>query len=135
MMRNNKTFVETIEVRWGDMDALGHVNNAQYFRYMEQARISWMTRLHPDIFHAEEGPILVTARCHFMRPIVYPASLAVSCAAGELKRSSFPVFHEIKLADDPSVKFAEGEVTIVWVNYKLGKSVPLPDWIRAACET
>lgn len=128
----NNTFVETIEVRWGDMDALGHVNNAVYFRYLEQARISWMTQLRPDIFQGEEGPILVAARCHFMRPIVYPATLSVSCVAGELKRSSFPIFHEITLANDPTVKFAEGEVTIVWVNYQLGKSVPLPDWIREA---
>ncbi|MGH8770338.1 MAG: acyl-CoA thioesterase, partial [Burkholderiales bacterium] len=87
-----KTFVETIEVRWGDMDALGHVNNAVYLRYLEQARISWMTQLRPDIFQREEGPILVAARCQFMRPIVYPAKISVSCVAGELKRSSFPIF-------------------------------------------
>ncbi|MGH8727634.1 MAG: acyl-CoA thioesterase [Burkholderiales bacterium] len=129
------TFIETIEVRWGDMDALGHVNNAVYFRYMEQARISWLTGLRSDIFMREEGPILVAARCNFIRPIVYPATIAVSCTVGELKRSSFPIIHEITLANDVSVRFAEGEVTTVWVNYKLGKSVPLPEWLRAAAVT
>jgi acyl-CoA thioester hydrolase len=130
-----KTFVLKIEVRWADMDALGHVNNAKYFRYMEQARIAWLTKLQSDIFQHEEGPILVAASCHFMRPILYPATIAVSCAVPELRRSSFPMHHSITLADDESVKFAEGEVTMVWVNYKLGKSVTLPAWVRDAFES
>ncbi|MBM3384043.1 MAG: acyl-CoA thioesterase, partial [Betaproteobacteria bacterium] len=40
--------VERIPIRWGDMDAMGHVNNTVYFRFMEQARISWFDRLVPE---------------------------------------------------------------------------------------
>ena len=40
--------LERIAIRWGDMDAMGHVNNTVYFRYMEQARISWFDRLVPE---------------------------------------------------------------------------------------
>jgi acyl-CoA thioester hydrolase len=127
-----KRFVYEIEVRWADMDALGHVNNAMYFRYMEQARIAWLTEVRPEVMRGEEGPIIVAASCEFLRPIVFPAVLEVSCEAGELKRSSFPIRHEITQAGAPPIKFAEGRVTLVWVNYRAGKSVPLPDWLRAA---
>lgn len=129
-----KTFIEEIDVRWADMDALAHVNHAKYFRYMEQARISWMTQLRSDIFKREDGPIVVAAQCHYMRPIFYPERLAVSCTVGDPKRSSFPMKHEITSAADRAVKFAEGEVTIVWVNYSQGKSVSLPQWLRDAIE-
>jgi len=36
--------IERIPVRWGDMDAMGHVNNTVYFRFMEQTRISWFEK-------------------------------------------------------------------------------------------
>jgi acyl-CoA thioester hydrolase len=127
-----KTFRQQIEVRWADMDALGHVNNARYFRYMEQARIAWMAQLDSEVMRGEEGPIIVAANCQFLRPIVYPATIEVSCEVSELGRSSFPIRHVITLAGNPGEKFAEGEVILVWVNYKQGKSVPLPDWLRAA---
>ena len=127
-----KTFTHRIEVRWADMDALGHVNNAKYFRYMEQARIAWMTQVRPAVMEGEEGPIIVAASCQFLRPIVYPATIEVSCEVSELKRSSFAIRHTIMRAGNAAEKFAEGEVTLVWVNYKQGKSVPLPDWLRAA---
>ena len=48
-MSEHKKLVHTerIPVRWGDMDAMGHVNNTVYFRYMEQTRICWFEKLLP----------------------------------------------------------------------------------------
>ena len=64
-------------VRWGDMDALGHVNNTLYFRYMEQARLEWLYALvgHDRPYEAPSGPLIVNASCTFLEPIVYPAAL------------------------------------------------------------
>lgn len=123
--------IEHMVVRWGDMDALGHVNNTQYFRYMEQARISWFDQLKISLAPGSDfGPVIVNASCNFFKPIVYPARIAISVAAGEPKRTSFPMFHRITSEDDPGLCYADGHTTVVWVDYRSGKSTPLPDWLR-----
>jgi acyl-CoA thioester hydrolase len=60
-------------MRWGDMDALGHMNNTVYFRYLEQARISWFDSIGCDYRTQAEGPILGSISCRFVLPAVYPA--------------------------------------------------------------
>ena len=65
--------VERIPIRWGDMDAMGHVNNTVYFRYMEQARIGWFDALIPEAGAWKyTGIVIVNASCHYRRPITYP---------------------------------------------------------------
>jgi len=65
--------VEKIPVRWGDMDAMGHVNNAVYFRYMEQARIAWFETLVPRAeAWSAMSIVIVNASCTFRKPINYP---------------------------------------------------------------
>jgi len=123
-------WVEKIKVRWGDMDAAGHVNNAVYFRYMEQARISWLESHKMRVDSTRKGPVIVFASCTFIKAIVYPATLEVSVYGGAPGRSSFPMYHEIYLEGHPEVKFAEGEVTVVWIDRELGKSIPVPEELR-----
>ena len=123
-------WVEKIKVRWGDMDAVGHVNNAAYFTYMEQARISWLESLKMQVDSSRHGLVIVSASCNFIKPIVYPATVEVSVYGGKPGRSSFPIYNEIYLENHPEAKFAEGEVTVVWIDYKLGKSIPLPEELR-----
>ena len=64
-----------IPIRWGDMDAMGHVNNTVYFRYMEQARISWMEALGWQ--GGGEGMLVVNAHCTFVRQLEYPGTVLV----------------------------------------------------------
>ena len=74
--------VERIAVRWGDMDAMGHVNNTVYFRYMEQARIAWFESLVPQAEQwGEVGIVIVNASCNFRRPINYPGTVEVKVFA------------------------------------------------------
>src|SRR5437016_5892519 len=61
-------------IRWGDMDAMGHVNNTVYFRYMEQARIDWVYAFaqgEGQGAYAGDGPLIVNARCTFFAPLTY----------------------------------------------------------------
>ncbi|MDQ3197175.1 MAG: acyl-CoA thioesterase [Burkholderiales bacterium] len=127
-------WIEKTRVRWGDMDALGHVNNIVYFRYMEQARISWFDSLG-IVVAADPGPVIVSASCNFTRAIVYPAEVAISVRCGRPGRSSFPIYHEIYAAGDATLRYADGEATIVWVDHRAGKSTPLPENLRALLET
>lgn len=127
-----KVHEHTIEVRWGDMDALGHVNNATYFTYFEQARIAWFAGLAGGkVMDRRHGPVMANAACEFRRPIVHPARVVVEVLVGDAGRSSLPTAYRIVDAADPAVEYATGSSVLVWVDYSTGKSVPLPDGIRA----
>ncbi|OGB23234.1 MAG: thioesterase [Burkholderiales bacterium RIFCSPLOWO2_02_FULL_57_36] len=117
-------------IRWGDMDAMGHVNNTIYFRYLEQARIEWFSQMNCDPDPQGEGPVIINAHCTFLRQLKYPGDIEVLTFVGELGRSSFETIQEIRRADDPETLIAEGGAKVVWVNFPLEKSMPLPDAVR-----
>lgn len=117
-------------VRWGDMDAFGHVNNTVYFRYMEQARIEWLGTGAVDILVNGEGPVIVNASCTFLRQLKYPADIEVRMYAAGPGRSSVQTRYEIYAVDQPAILYAEGSAKIVWVNFMQEKSVPLPENLR-----
>lgn len=124
----------TAPVRWSDMDALGHVNNAVYFTYCEQARIQWLeeNRLGGSIAPGTgEGPVIINASCTFHRAVTYPAALEVSMFAGAVGRSSLETLYEIRDAADPERLYTSGSAKIVWVDHRAGRSVPLPAALRA----
>lgn len=131
-MESPRHFVHVthIPVRWGDMDALGHVNNTVYFRYAEQARIDWLMALGMhDIVNGEEGPVIINASCTFLKPITFPATVEVRTLIGRPGRSSLPTFYEMRCLGEETL-YAEGAAKIVWWNPKTGKSKTLPDFIR-----
>ncbi|MEW5781560.1 MAG: acyl-CoA thioesterase [Pseudomonadota bacterium] len=122
--------ITQIPVRWGDMDALGHVNNTVYFRFAEQARIDWLVSLGmKDIVEVEEGPVIINASCTFLKPITFPATVEVRTLIGKPGKSSLPTFYEMRCLGEDTL-YAEGAAKIVWWNPKTGKSLPLPDFIR-----
>jgi acyl-CoA thioester hydrolase len=121
-----------IQVRWGDMDALGHVNNAEYLRYFEQSRIAWLESLGYPTTGEGTGPILAKVTVTYLKPIVYPSELEVRLYAARVGTSSFTLASDIVNGRDASERFTEGEFVTVWVDYAAGKSVPIPDRLRAA---
>jgi len=120
--------VERIAIRWGDMDAMGHVNNTVYFRYMEQARIAWFESLVPraDAW-GEISIVIVNASCNFRRPINYPGTVEVKVFAAAPGGSSVPTFYELFLNDEVH---ADGAATVVFVG-RDQKPLRIPDPIRA----
>lgn len=117
-------------IRWGDMDALGHVNNTVYFRFMEQARIEWVYSLEAGGgCRAGTGPVIVNASCTFLVPLVYPGEVTVRMYLGEPGRSSVATHYEL---DEGGKRAAEGAAKMVWIDLASGRSVTLPDFVRAA---
>jgi acyl-CoA thioester hydrolase len=123
--------VERIPIRWGDMDAMGHVNNTVYFRYMEQARISWFNALGVTAGPEGEGPVIVNASCTFKRPFTYPGTVEVRTYAGKPGGSSIPTYIEMALEEDPATVYAEGAAVVVWMDFPNHKPIRVPDSIRA----
>ena len=133
---------EMLPIRWGDMDAMMHVNNTVYFRYMEQARIGWMEKWASERGDetgagsaavsggAAEGAVIATASCHFKRPLKYPGTVEVKLFAGRVGRSSLPTYYELRRTDDPEAVCATGEALFVWISNKTGKPVSFPDAVR-----
>ena len=126
----------TMPIRWGDMDAMGHVNNTVYFRYMESARIAWFGSigLRPDPRTDASGPVIVNASCTFRKQLVYPGDIEIRTYAGQAGRSSFETWVEIRRRDDPDTLHAEGQAKVVWVDYAAERSLPLPDAMRRLIE-
>jgi len=122
--------VERIPVRWGDMDAMGHVNNTVYFRFMEQARISWFSVLVPgkEAWHST-GIVIANASCNYKRAITYPGVVETRLYVGAPGGSSVPTFYELRVDDDP-VPYADGAAVVVFVDMKSQKPVRIPDGIR-----
>ena len=125
--------IELIPIRWGDMDAMGHVNNTLYFRYMEQARIEWLESFGFGTAITEtQGPVIVNASCTFLIPITYPGTVDCRMFCGHPGRSSVPTWYELRVAGEERI-YAEGAAKLVWINPSTGKSIPLPDALRASC--
>jgi acyl-CoA thioester hydrolase len=119
-----------IPIRWGDMDAMGHVNNTVYFRYMEQARISWFDHLGMQPDPAGQGPVIVNAACTFVRQLEYPGTVLARHYVGEIGRSSIMTHVDMLRTDDRAQVYAHGSAKVVWVDFPRQKSAPLPAEIR-----
>ncbi|RMG54476.1 MAG: acyl-CoA thioesterase [Acidobacteria bacterium] len=133
LMREHFKHWHSIAVRWGDMDALGHVNNAMYFTYCESARMSYFEAIELWKYreHDRQGPALVTATCRFKQQVHYPAWLDVGARVSEIGNRSFTLEYEI-YRQGTDVLVADGSSVVAWVDYEAGKAIPLPDGLRAA---
>lgn len=123
-------YVTSIPIRWGDMDAFGHVNNTVYFRYIEQARINWFSDSLGSLGEGGNGPVLVKADCTFLRQLRYPGTVDVHISVGAIGRSSMETTYRLERSDEPGVVYAEGAAKVVWVSFAEEKSMALPAHIR-----
>ncbi|KTD26235.1 MULTISPECIES: acyl-CoA thioesterase [Legionella] len=126
-MTNQKIVIhqKVFSIEWGDMDALGHVNNGRYFDYFQQARIEWLENIQLDM-KQETGPVVIHVACTFLKPIVYPATLTLNSSLHSPGRSSIVIDHDIYQGEE---LMTQGTSKIVWVDYRKNCSIPLPERI------
>lgn len=121
-----------IPLRWGDMDAMGHINNTLYFRYLEIVRLDWMFHVGAGTDPVNgQGPLIVNAFCNFIRQLTFPGDIRARFYVADPGRSSFDSFTTLERTDEPGLIYAEGGATTVWTDYAAKKSAPMPDWFRA----
>ncbi|HNU11840.1 MAG TPA: acyl-CoA thioesterase [Rubrivivax sp.] len=120
-----------IPIRWGDMDAMGHVNNTVYFRYLETVRLEWLLRVRPPEESQDQGPVIVNAYCSFLRQLEYPGEILARHYVARPGRSSFETYVTLERCDAPGVGCAEGGAKVVWRDHRAQTSMPLPQWLRA----
>ena len=124
-------FEMSIPIRWGDMDAMGHLNNTSYFRYLEIARIDWMHSIGHEPEPEGHGMVIVNAFCNFYRQIEYPGNVRIQMYVSDPGRTTFESWATMARADAPGVICAAGGATTIWVDFPKQKALPLPDWLRA----
>ena len=124
------THQTVMPIRWGDMDAMGHVNNTLYFRYMEIVRLEWLFEIGAEPNPSGLGPVIVNAFCNFIRQLEFPGAVLAKHYVANPGRSSFDTFITLERTDTPGVIYAEGGATTVWTDFKAQKSAPMPDWLR-----
>ena len=124
------TLEMVIPIRWGDMDAMGHVNNTLYFRYLEIIRIEWLHRAGGAPDPQGEGPVIVNTFCNFIKQLEYPGDILAKHYVADPGRTSFNTFITLERTDNPGLIYASGGAKTVWVNFPQQKSVPLPEWLR-----
>jgi len=131
--RDQFKYWKTIEVRWGDMDSQGHVNNAVYFTYIESARVEFVRKIgfKGKLAGATEGPALVSTSCDFKRQVVYPATLDVGARVERIGRRSFEMSYGIFVHGTDQLVASARSVN-AWADYAAERAVELPDWFRAA---
>ncbi|MES2954807.1 MAG: acyl-CoA thioesterase [Pseudomonadota bacterium] len=128
---NKKQVFETrLPIRWGDMDAMGHVNNTSYFRYLETVRIDWMYSIGCVPDPKGEGPVIVNAFCNFYKQLEYPGDVLIRMYASDPGRTTFETWGTMERVDQPGVIYAAGGATTIWVDFPSQKAATLPDWMR-----
>ncbi len=125
------SFEMQIPIRWGDMDAMGHLNNAMYFRYLETLRIEWFSHIGFVPQKSLQGPVIINAFCTFIRQLEYPGTVLARHYVGEMGRSTIDTFATLERLDAPGVICATGGATVVWSDFQRQTSMPLPDDLRA----
>ena len=126
------TYTADIDVRFRDIDAMGHVNNAVYATYIEQAR----TRYFSDVLDADlsrVSTVLASISIDFRRPVeLVDGEVTVTVDVADLGRSSATMTHEIRAGGEAA---AEAEATLVSLDPETGEPAPIPEEHRAAMES
>ena len=130
--RKKLVYETRMPMRWGDMDAMRHLNNAMYFRYMETARVDWFTSLGCLADGSEQGPVIVNAFCNFYEQLRYPGEVVLRMFVSDPGRATFETWTQMARGDAPERVCAEGGATTMWVDFTRNRSADLPDWLRRA---
>lgn len=126
-------FYHPIEVRYGDLDPQGHVNNAKYLTYMEQARIAYIHHLgfwQEGQSFLDMGIIMADAQVTFLAPIQFGQNVRVGVRVARLGNKSLTMEYCFEDADSGS-KLATGSTVLVAYDYRVGKTMLIPvEWRR-----
>lgn len=136
-MSSPATFVHREVVRFGDLDAMRHLNNVAFLRYFETARIDFLRTLAPDRNPAASDRSafgLVLAECHiaYRSPVHFDEEVAIGCWVAEVRRSAFKLGFDMRVGERPA---ADGWGWLVGFDYSAQRSQPLSDELRDRLES
>ena len=131
MTNSNYPVSMSFPLRWGEMDALGHVNNAVYFSFFEDVRIKYLERLGFNTFTPEFslGAVLAQIDCQFLRQLEYPDTITLGCRVERIGNTSLTMIYEV-YSENLNAIAAKGSSVVVMVNYQTGQKFRVPEEMR-----
>ena len=124
-------FYHPVEVRYGDLDPQGHVNNAKHLTYFEQGRVAYMIELGlftKDQSFMEIGVILADVHLTYLEPVYFGQNIKVGVRVAKLGNKSMTWEQHI-VDTDTGRELSKGEVVIVTYDYKTEKTISIPqEW-------
>ena len=127
---HKRIFRIEMPIRFADMDADQHVNNAEFYRYMEESRMQWVHSLGLAMTPPAPVPILAASACVFRAPLKYPGTVTADIYLGRVGNASVRTHYQ--LIDNATGQVAaEGYGVSVWVDPATNKSIALPAAVRA----
>ena len=117
-----------LKTRWRDIDSFGHVNNAVYLTYIEDARILFFRRW--KITEMKKSLIVASIKIDYLQQIDHPSDLIVGQKISRIGNSSFDIQSTLFIKGQ-SKPAARAVVISVCFDYKQNKSVPVYDEITA----
>ncbi|HTA28638.1 MAG TPA: thioesterase family protein [Bacteroidia bacterium] len=123
-----------LRLDWSEMDTFGHINNVQFFKYIQASRVNYWEHigLMNRYFVEKIGPILVSTGCQFKQPLFYPDNITVEVQVEFIKTTSIGLHHRIM--NGKNELCAEAHDVIVLFNFEKNEKVPIPAELRTAME-
>ncbi len=122
-----------IDVRWGDLDMLGHVNNVAYMTYFEHARTEMMRTIRQMTREEGVGLVVVQANISYKASAKCPGALKVVTTVKRMGNTSMTLHQCLRDREGDTV-YSEADVTLVWVDMAQNQPVPVPEFFRSWAE-
>jgi len=126
MAENHKIFTLNIDVRFRDLDAMGHVNNAVFFTYFELGRIGF-SQINPQM---GQNFILAHVSCDYIRPVMLENQLTLHMWINRIGTKSFGFQYQLVDRSAETIEYATGESVQVFFDYGKNSSMEIPEGLR-----
>ena len=125
------TFSIEMTVEWGDMDALQHVNNVEYFKYFQKARIAYFEKNNSDNLFTESriSTILASTQCKFIYPLKYPDTIVIGARVDSIANEYFTMKYAV-ISKNNHRLVAVGDAKVVMFDYEKNKKASIPEVIK-----
>ncbi len=125
------TFSIEMTVEWGDMDALQHVNNVEYFKYFQKARIAYFEKNNSENLFTESriSTILASTQCKFIYPLKYPDTIVIGARVDSIANEYFTMKYAV-ISKNNQRLVAIGDAKVVMFDYEKNKKASIPEVIK-----
>ena len=125
------SFKTQLNVEWGDMDALQHVNNVEYFKYFQKARIAYFEKNSSEDLFVESriSTILASTECKFIYPLKYPDAISIGARVDSMADQYFTMKYAV-ISHKNQKLVAIGGAKVVMFDYGKSMKASVPQEVK-----
>jgi len=128
LKKAHRKITTDIDIRFRDIDAMGHVNNAVFFTYFEEGRKTFLKTLFNIVHPRDYNFILAHIRCDFFKPITPDDAVSLQMWVDEIGNKRFDLIYCLINPDDEAVVYARGQSRQVCFDYAAQKTIEIPKY-------